>query len=151
MSDLDEVRSQAVRFLARREYCEKELTRKLASRGASLELAQQAVGELRDRDMINDARFAQALVRVRMSRGYGPIKIKNELREKGVSSDLIESSLEYDREVWRDQIVGILDRKYKGVPPADYKEWAKRARFLQSRGYSTSQIRESLGEFAAPS
>ncbi len=151
MSDLEKVRLQAVRFLARREYCEKELTRKLTSRGASLESAQRVVGEFRDRDMINDARFAQALVRVRMSRGYGPIKIKNELRQKGVSSDLIESSLKFDRDVWRDQIVGVLDRKYKDVTPADYSEWARRARFLQSRGYSTSQIRESLGDFAEPS
>lgn len=151
MSDLEKVRLQAVRFLARREYCEKELTNKLTSRGASLESAQQAVGELRDRDMINDARFAQALVRVRMSKGYGPIKIKNELRQKGVSSDLIESSLDFDSDVWRDQIAGVLDRKYKDVPPADFTEWAKRARFLQSRGYSTSQIRDSLGDFVEPS
>ncbi len=147
MSDLEKVRLQAVRFLARREYCEKELTKKLTSRGASLESARQAVGELKDRNMINDARFAQALVRVRMSRGYGPIKIKDELRQKGVSSDLIESSLDFDSEVWRDQIVRVLDRKYKDVPSSDYSEWAKRARFLQSRGYSTSQIRESLGDF----
>ena len=150
MSNLEEVRLQAIRFLARREYCEKELTRKLMIRGASLESARQAVDELRARDMINDARFAQALVRVRMSRGYGPIKIKDELRQKGVSSDLIESSLDFEIDVWRDQIAGVLERKYKNAPPADYAEWAKRARFLRSRGYSTTQIREALGDFVAP-
>ncbi|MDE0310182.1 MAG: regulatory protein RecX [Acidiferrobacterales bacterium] len=150
MSDLEKVRLQAVRFLARREYCEQELTRKLTSRGASLESAQQVVDELKGRDMINDARFAQALVRVRMSKGYGPIKIRNELRQKGVSSDLIDSSLDFNREVWLDQIVGILRRKYKEVPPANFTEWAKRARFLQGRGFSTSQIRLTLGDFGEP-
>lgn len=147
MSDLKEVRLQAIRFLSRREYCEQELARKLVSRGASQELAQQVVDNLKSSDLVNDDRFAQALIRVRMARGYGPVKIRSELRQRGVSSELIDEHLEISSSTWQDVIVRVLNRKYRDAPPDNYREWAKRARFLQSRGFESSQVRESLGEF----
>lgn len=147
MSNLEEIRLRAIRFLARREYCEQELTRKLMSRGADPELAKQVVNDLKSRNMVDDDRFAQALVRVRMAKGYGPVKIRNELRQRGVSSELIDRHLEFSAGTWQELIVRQLSRKYNDSQPNDYREWSKRARFLQSRGFHSSQIRETLGEF----
>jgi regulatory protein len=36
-------------------------------------------------------------------------------------------------------------RKFGASPPADYRERAKQARFLQYRGFSSEQIRAALG------
>ncbi|NND37435.1 MAG: hypothetical protein HKN81_09915, partial [Gammaproteobacteria bacterium] len=39
----------------------------------------------------------------------------------------------------------VHDRKYGGAAPADYRERARRSRFLQYRGFSGEQIRSALG------
>jgi regulatory protein len=70
-------------------------------------------------------------------------KIANELREKGVSAELIAGAietvkgneLENAKEIWR--------KKFKNSP-ASREEWAKQARFLQSRGFGFDTIKKVL-------
>ncbi len=147
MQSLQEIQLKASRFLARREYCEHELVRKLVSRGAEQGLAEQAVGILKDRNLVNDERFAEHLVRVRMARGYGPVKIRAELKERGVSPDLISTCLDVEEQVWHCKIKEVAERKYRNETMDNFRDWSKRARFFQSRGFTSSQIRQALGDF----
>ena len=71
-----------------------------------------------------------------LSRKYGAAKIRQDLKSKGVSDEIVETvsaagELERARE--------ILARKYK-TPAATREERAKRARFLQGRGFSGDVI-----------
>ena len=71
-----------------------------------------------------------------MSRKYGAARIRQDLKSKGVPDEIVEGvsaagELERARE--------ILRRKYK-TPATTREEWAKRARFLQGRGFSSDTI-----------
>ena len=77
------------------------------------------------------------------SHKFGASKIANELREKGVASDLIETAIElvkenelaYAKEIWR--------KKFKAIP-ASRDDWARQGRFLQSRGFGFDVIKKVL-------
>ena len=71
-----------------------------------------------------------------LSRKYGAAKIRQDLKSKGVSDEIVNSvssagELERARE--------ILHRKYR-TPATTREERAKRARFLQGRGFSLETI-----------
>lgn len=130
-------------FLARREHSRRELLTKLGRRFAS-DVAEQAVSRLCEQGLQSDQRFAASFVRQRSQRGYGPLRTRQELRQKGVADSDIETALEAEDIDWYAALVELVERKYRGEPPADIKDKAKRQRFLQSRGFSLDQIRELL-------
>ena len=138
------LRSQAIRLLARREHSRAELARKLAALGTSEEI-DAVLDQLERSGLLSDARTAAAYVRGHAMR-FGSAKLNHSLRAKGISSELIEASLSQDgiddepvraAAVWRRK---FADR------PRDAREWARQARFLQSRGFSTEVIRKLLKE-----
>lgn len=144
------LRGQAVKLLARRDHSRAELSNKLAPLGTSEEI-NTVLDQLEQIGLLSDARAAAAYVRGHAAR-FGTAKLNHSLRAKGISADLIEASLaaqecgselERARDVWQ--------RKF-GKPgltqsAVDQKEWARQARFLQSRGFSGEIIRKLL---AAP-
>ena len=72
--------------------------------------------------------------------GFGPIKIRYELRQKGVSDDLVDnylSGLEVD---WESNMAAQRIKKFGDSLPVDYKEKMKQARFLQNRGFSPESV-----------
>ena len=77
------------------------------------------------------------------SHKFGSAKIANELREKGVSQDLIETAIEQVKENELDNAKEIWRKKFKAIP-ASRDEWARQARFLQSRGFGFDIIKKVL-------
>ena len=77
------------------------------------------------------------------SHKFGSAKIASELREKGVSQELIESAIEQVKENELDNAREIWHKKFK-VIPASRDEWARQARFLQSRGFGFDVIKKVL-------
>ena len=96
------------------------------------------------RGLLSDERFAEEFVGSRMRRGVGPVRIGAELRQRGVSDELIGRYLDQDPELWMDRLRQVHDRKYGSGPPQDRKEQARRARFLLQRGFTGEQIRDLL-------
>ncbi len=133
----------AVRLLAVREHSRKELVRKLARRHDS-EAVAQALDRLADEGLLSDARFAEEYVRSRMEKGFGPLRIRAELRERGVDEPLIEAVLEPSGAHWRQRLVELARRKFGDQPPADRRDLGRRARFLAGRGFPDHLIRELL-------
>ena len=99
---------------------------------------------LEQRNLLSDARYAEQYVGMRTRKGYGPVRISNELRERGVSSELIAISLEQADVDWSEMLRQAHDRKYGHQLSGDYKEQVRRARFLEYRGFYSEQIRELL-------
>jgi regulatory protein len=71
-----------------------------------------------------------------LARKYGAAKIRQDLKAKGVPDEIVDGVSAAD-EIERAR--GILQKKYK-TPAATREEWAKRARFLQGRGFSSDTI-----------
>ena len=112
-----------------------ELDRKLAPHAGSSEALNALFLELKTKNQLSEARFAEERART-MARKYGAARIRQDLKSKGVSEDLIESvSTEGELERAR----AILERKYR-TPAITREERAKRMRFLQSRGFSSEII-----------
>lgn len=139
----DELEAQAMRWLARREYSVRELQQRLQGKGFPSAAVAEVLHELESRGLVSDRRFAESLVRSRVERGYGPMKIAHELRAKGVDDPLIEELVEVDDEYWVARLQAVWEKRF-GHPPADYRDWARQARGLQSRGFTAEQVRRVI-------
>ena len=135
------IRIKAMDLLARREHSVKELLRKLCERYKETELIADVVRQLSEDNLVSDSRFAEMYIRSRIGRQFGPVKIKNDLRERGVSEDKIRFALNEANQNWLQLIQELSEKKYGKTLPSEAKETAKRMRFFQSRGFDTDCIR----------
>jgi regulatory protein len=140
------VRDAALRLLARREYAAGELRRKLGERGFPAELVARVVAELGVDGLQSDRRFIESLLATRSERGHGPLRVGRDLRERGVDRELIDAFLDPDDADWIERARQVARRRFGPEPPEDYAQWAQRARFLQSRGFTERQVRAALGD-----
>lgn len=130
-----ELKARALRHLVRREHSRAELARKLAPHAESAAALERVLDFLAEKKSQSDLRYAEERARV-LSRKYGPARIRHELRAKGIAGELVES-IRADGELERAR--AILNRRYR-APAATREERAKRARFLQGRGFSSEVI-----------
>ena len=134
-----ELRARALRLLARREHTRQELESKLSPHAGSSEDLKGLLTGLKQKNQLSEERFAEERAR-RLSRKYGAARIRQDLKAKGVSEELIERVSPADE---LERARAILERKYR--EPADTREErAKRMRFLQGRGFSFDIIRSLL-------
>ena len=134
-----ELKIRALRYLARREHSRAELARKLAPHAESPQAIETVLDDLANRKQLSDERYAEVRSHW-LSRKYGAAKIRQDLKAHGVAEAVIERvSAEGDLE----KAKAILARKYRAVATTR-DEKAKRARFLQSRGFSYEIIRKVL-------
>lgn len=134
-------------LLARREHTRKELITKLVSRDFAESVVSAVLDRLREENLQSDDRFAEAYVNMRTNKGYGPVRILQELQERGVSSELQEMYIDDRDSDWLDRIRDVREKKFGHEAPADYQASMKQARFLQYRGFTHAQIRHVLNNF----
>ena len=139
-----EVRRIALGLLARREHSGLELRHKLRARGFDADLVASVLQGLGEEGLLSDARFAESFVRARCDKGYGPLRIRGELRERGIDSDTIEACLDPDDIAWCRLGARVRNKRFGLSLPADLKQRARQIRFLQQRGFTGEQIRRVL-------
>ena len=133
-------------LLARREHSRTELGRKLTQRGFSELLVGEALDALEAENLLSDVRFAENYVHYRTARGQGPLKIRYELRERGVSDDLAMRFIDTDRQRWCERALAVRHKRFGTDRPEDSRERSRQTRFLEQRGFETEHIRFALGE-----
>jgi len=133
-------KSVAVRLLSRREHSAFEIRDKLQKRDFDESEIAQVIVELQQGGWLSDERFAEAYIRMRQLKGFGPIRIAMELNERGVDEIIVDEYLHTDDEVWQQTLEQQYLKKYKNKAIADYNDKAKRIRFLQYRGFPLDQI-----------
>jgi|TARA_B100001250_G_scaffold72479_1_gene58908 regulatory protein len=139
-------KKKALDLLARREHSISELKHKLLDREFAIELVDRAIELLLKRNYLDDHRFAREFIDFKYSKGQGPIKIKSELKKKGVDKCLIDSlfnSLEYD---WANLAQKVLNKKFKNSSIDNINEYGKRFRYLESRGFERKQVISVIGQ-----
>lgn len=136
------LRQRALEYLSKREYSALELTQKLKGYADEADDIPTLIADFKARGWLSDARYAEQMVHARQAK-FGTARVAHELREKGVDDALIseaiaglqDNEVERAREVWR--------KKFKAAPTTR-EEWAKQARFLQSRGFTFEVIKQIL-------
>ncbi|MBM3390415.1 MAG: recombination regulator RecX [Betaproteobacteria bacterium] len=138
-----ELKNKALRLLARREHTRAELANKLSGEAGRDEV-DAMLDRLQQAGLLSDARFAESLVAARGAR-YGAARLRHDLRVKGVAEEIIAGALPQDAEGEAARAREVRRRKF-GAAPADRADYARQARFLQSRGFAADVIRRVLKE-----
>ena len=134
------IREICLRLLTRRDYSQLELLDRLIKKDFDRAESQIIIDDLAEQGWQSDLRFAESYARYRIKKGYGPIKISYELQQRGVESfdfDTVVFDLADD---WDDLLRQVYERKYSDEKTLLSKEWLKRSRFLQQRGFSGELI-----------
>lgn len=127
-----------------REHSRSELRLKLLARGYAEQVVEGCLDDLARRGLLSDARFVESYVEGRMRRGYGPHRIRLELKERGVEGELVDRSLDLGTDEWRALLAQAHDKKYGSEQSQDYAERVRRARFLEYRGFDAALVRRFL-------
>lgn len=140
-----QIEAVCLRLLARREHSQKELLDKLALRGFLRDEAIPVIQAMTEQNWQNDARYAESYVRQRIATGYGPVRVRYELQQRGIDeADMDAQAAEQGG--WQNLLRDVYSRKYDDEKLLSQNEWLKRSRFLQQRGFSGEMIKRLFAE-----
>ncbi len=134
------IREICLRLLTRRDYSQLELLDRLIKKDFDRAESQIIIDDLAEQGWQSDLRFAESYARYRIKKGYGPIKIGYELQQRGVESFDLDTVVFDLADDWDDLLKQVYERKYSDEKSLLSKEWLKRSRFLQQRGFSWELI-----------
>ena len=141
MKILDEpksIRLKIMDFLSRREHSSREILNKMSNRVESKEMLLDSIKELVDDGLLSDERFADSYFQSRKNKGYGPLRIRNELKQRGIGDQLFFT---LSNEVnWSKYALEALRKKINGDLPTEIKDVLKLKRFLNYRGFDFQDI-----------
>ena len=86
--------------------------------------------------LLSEERFCEAYVQYRSQRGYGPQRLREELRQRGGAESLIEQELHSGERDWSDLARAAFAKRFPAGPATDIKERARQQRFMQYRGFA---------------
>ena len=144
--DFREALARAMDSLARREHSRRELEVKLLRKGTSSDVAAAVVERLEKDRLVSDERFAEAWVRSRVNKLFGPLKIRAELGNKGVDDALAERALAEYADDWDEAARAWVARR--GHSGMDRKAQARVYRSGRNRGFTHDQMMQALARLA---
>ena len=133
-------------ILARREHSRAELARKLSPYGEADEV-DALLDVLEQENLLSNSRYVEMLAHARAGR-HGSLRLKSDLREKGVSENEMAVALESARMQDLDAARAVWQKKFGEMASDVLDSTAGRARqyrFLASRGFPSEVIRRVLG------
>lgn len=132
--------STALRLLARRDHSIKELTDKLKLKGYALADIHPVIEECLQKGYLNEKRFTENYINWRRRKGYGPLRISQELQARGIPDDMIAELLQITDNAWFIEARQVWQKRFRGQVEKDFRKRAKQMHFLQYRGFTKEQI-----------
>lgn len=147
IQDQKAIYSCALKRLGRRDYSVHELSTYLERKFPNSHIQiNEVVRKLIQENLLDDTRFCQSVVRYRMSQLRGPAYISADLNHKGIDRDIASQALTaVNQEDWVKIIQKLIQKKIN-QPIADLSppKRTKLVRYLYSRGFSMSQIKDAI-------
>lgn len=143
--------SRLQRLCAKAEYCRQDMYRKaLKDLEGDNDAAYRVVEALQADGYVSDARYAALFAREKASlQGWGPVKIRFQLRAKGISEQAVEEALsQIDSAKAADKLERLLRTKAHSLQ-GDPSFRLKILKFGLSRGYSYESVEEALKQIEA--
>ena len=147
-NDLESIKNSISRYLSMREHSKQELVDKLLKKDYEKDLIMQCVEEFSEKDLQSDYRYAESFARAKFNDHKGEIFIRSSLREKGISTSLIDKiMLNYDYEDWLNQAILALEKKVfkTNLDQSDQKR--KQNAFLNNRGFTFKVIDKAINKY----
>jgi len=144
---LQKAKDAAYNYLSYRARSVKEVRDKLVQKEFAEEIIEQVVDDLQRQKLLNDQEFTRRFVEARLGRANGSRKLAQELRRKGIETEIIDEVLgefaaTLDSE---ERAMGLLGKqawRYRGLE----RDKAKRRMlgFLARRGYDAQMARSAV-------
>ena len=142
-----EVYSIALKYLNSRLRSKKELSFYLSKKGYSVDIIELVLKMLEKQSYLSDITYASSYVhdRILMS-NYGPNKIKLELEQNGISSEIIEQVLtSFDESLENERIQKLVDKQIKqNHNKGSILLKRKIQSYLLNLGYSSMLVNQNL-------
>ena len=136
------IRIKIMDFLARREHTSKEIFQKMEKKVKLLNILREQIQKLIDEGLIDNKRFAEQYIHSRSSKGYGPLRIRQELIQKGVDETISQNLM--GSQDWSYLAKSVLEKKTGTCIPEERNDILKIKRFLNYRGFNHSHIEEAF-------
>jgi regulatory protein len=144
------MRFSAMNLLAMREHSVVELEKKLQQKYNGVEsvndqtLITNVIAKLTADGLQSDARFTEAFIKMRQGQGKGPLLINMQLKERGISSDIVAAFMNLSDEIWNQIAAKAYIKKCANRIDHSLKQTAKHIGFLTARGFSTANIQFAI-------
>lgn len=139
---------QGIDYLSRREHSAHELRRKLAHHAKSEEELESTIQRLQRENWQNDERFVHMFTHAKQSR-WGTHKVIYALQNHQLDPDLLIEIKDQLRDTEFERALEVYQRKYR-TSLAEFddfqREYAKRVRFMMSRGFNAEIVGKVLKE-----
>jgi len=145
-NDLFLVKNSAFRYLSNRNHSSSEIKVKLRKKGFDIEIINSVIKELKEKEYIDDFKFAESFVKFRIERrNEGLVKIHSELIKRGITSEIISDVISK----FKDDIVlfnnaqSLGEKKYQSLKDKSLEFQKLKGRlfnFLKSKGYTIDII-----------
>ena len=144
--DFSRCLSRLQKLCSKAEYCTSDVYRKaMKDLDGDAEAAARVVASLVEEKYVDDVRYAEAFAREKAGlQGWGPVKIRFQLRAKGISEEIVAAALEeVEPEKAADKLERLLAAKARTLE-GDPQFRLKMLKFGLSRGYEYDAVEEAL-------
>jgi regulatory protein len=151
MDDFEKFYKASVRYLSFRQRSEKELREYLTKKQCDPLICKRIINSLTRDKFLNDEEFARMWIRERTLIKPKAIRvIKMELKQKGISKELIESAFENsdDSPIDLDLALKLAEKKLRTIHDQTdkYKVKEKLGRYLASKGFDWDTIKAAIDQ-----
>jgi regulatory protein len=138
-------KARALRLIGKRNMSRREITERLVMKGETEESAEETAEWLEKIGAVNDEEYAALIVRHYAARGFGKVRIRDELYRRGIGRELWEAALEELPEA-DDKLDALLRARLAGGVP-DKAALKRASDALYRRGFSWDEIKEAVGRY----
>ena len=151
--DLKRARTIAFRLLKYRIRSQKELETRLKIKKIPADTIKVVIGDLKRLSLVDDRAFTRAWIQDRIRRGYGTVRIKKELREKGIDPEVISEGIAaFGKEAQSPAVIQrLIERRLRRYRTDDIVLIKRKLfSYLGARGFPVDQIRQALEDLGRP-
>jgi regulatory protein len=141
LTDEERAMQSALRLLGYRARSVQELRQRLERKAFAPAIIARTLRELTRLGLLDDREFAHSWVQAR--RGYGPVRLRQDLLQKGIPRNLAEEAISTGLSADDELAVArqVAQRALRTLPtPVDLSTLARLRRMLQRRGFSYEVI-----------
>lgn len=141
---IDKAYERALNLILRRARSEWEIRDYLKRKDYDSEITDQIIGQLRERNFVNDLDFARRWVENRrLLKATSKRRLRQELKQKRVTDEVIDHVLSEDETDEREVLRELVERKRKQTK---YQDDIKLMQYLSRQGYNYDDIKTVIGE-----
>ena len=129
-----------------REHSRQEIVRKALKKGIDSSNINHVISVLEEQGLQSDDRFSEEFLLSKSRKGYGPIWINQELSKRGVGKESIDNAFRRVDMDWFETAEKIYSKKFT-TEVTDVKDYARRIRFLNYKGFNPEHIKKIVGEW----